>query len=307
MDHHRIRPHLLRAAPSDPSVARTLRRRHASGHLVRIRSGVYIDSREWEALGEVGQHLARARAVAPTLPDGVAFSHLTAALIHGWPLIGPAPDRVHVVDPGTPGVVHRSGLVRHHADDLDVGEVHFDGVAVTVPLRAAVQVATTTVPQVAAVAIDHAVRSGVIEVPALVAALPDPPARGSRRSRLVASALHPAHESAGESYAAIRMAEVGLPNAIPQQEFRLPDGSLVRVDFWIPELGVVIEFDGKQKYVDPSMLHGQDPTEVLWREKRREDQLRIFPEVRAVIRVIWWDLVELDRFRAALRLHGLRV
>ncbi|MDY1004863.1 hypothetical protein [Curtobacterium sp. CFBP9011] len=87
----------------------------------------------------------------------------------------------------------------------------------------------------------------------------------------------------------------------------MPDGTIRRVDFWISSLGVVLEFDGQQKYVDPTMLAGRDAAQVLWQEKIREDQLRALPEVRTVIRVTWWHLAEPERLRALLRQHGVRV
>ncbi|WIB13087.1 hypothetical protein [Curtobacterium sp. MCPF17_052] len=109
------------------------------------------------------------------------------------------------------------------------------------------------------------------------------PARGSARAQLVLSALDERHESPGESFTAIRLVEIGAPETIPQHEFVLPDGRRDRVDFWLPSRGVVVEFDGKQKYRDPTMIGTSDPAEVLWREKVREDRIRSRPEVRAVI------------------------
>ncbi|MFJ4296559.1 hypothetical protein [Curtobacterium sp. NPDC089689] len=177
------------------------------------------------------------------------------------------------------------------------------GVPITGALRTAVDLAATVEPAVAAVAIDHAVRARLITVDDFVAALPAPRRRGFVRGRTVAEALDPLHESVGESYTAIRMVEIGLPRPVAQHEFRVEDGHTDRVDFWFEELGVVVEFDGKQKYVDREALAGRSPDEALWHEKVREDRLRAFTAVRTVVRPTWWHLVEPDRLVTLFRQH----
>ncbi|WP_139199278.1 hypothetical protein [Curtobacterium sp. MCBA15_013] len=302
------RPLLLRATAADPSHARLLQRRHAAGSLVRLLAGVYICTADWDRLDPVGRHLARARAVAPRLRPGSVFSHLSAALIHGWPLIGDAPDRVHVTDRAAPVIQHRAGLIRHPSSRTPCTRARpFDGVPVTCTLDTACAVIATEPAHVAAVAVDAAIRGGTLALADLRQAVPERPARGSVRAETVLAAFHVRHESVGESFTAIRFVQLGLPPCEPQVEFRHADGSVDRVDFWFPSLGVVVEFDGRQKYVDPSMLDGRDPADVLWAEKRREDRLRSLPAVRTVIRVTWWHLVELDRLRALFRAHGVRV
>ncbi|PYY37255.1 hypothetical protein DEI89_03500 [Curtobacterium sp. MCBD17_030] len=307
MEHHRKRPHLLRTDMADRSAARATQRAHRSGDVVLIRQGVYMPRGEWEALEETGRHLARARAVAPELEEGTGFSHVTAALALGWPLIGPAPERVHVIDDRRTTTVHRAGLVRHAGPLPAVDPVRLDGVPVTAPVPTAVALIVSAPVHVAAVAVDAAVRARVIEPSRLAEELPLGPARGSARAQLVLSALDERHESPGESFTAIRLVEIGAPATIPQHEFVLPDGRRDRLDFWLPSRGLVVEFDGKQKYRDPTMIGTSDPAEVLWREKVREDRIRSRPKVRAVIRVTWWHLVEPDRLRALFRAHGVRL
>jgi hypothetical protein len=267
---------------------------------------VYVLRDEWHRLGEVERHLTRARAIAPRLRPTSTFSHLTAALILGWPLRGPAPERVHVVDSAVTDVEHRAGLVRHVDRGNSTARTRcFEGVPVTTALETAVTLATSLPVTTAAIAVDGGVRRRMLTVEEFLAALPVGPARGSVRARTVAAALDPRHESAGESYTAIRLVELGAPPVVPQQEFRTPSGHVDRVDFFIPSLGVVVEFDGRQKYVDPEMLGGRDPGDVLWQEKLRQDRLAARKEVRTIVRVTWWHLVELDRLRALFREHGV--
>jgi hypothetical protein len=66
------------------------------------------------------------------------------------------------------------------------------------------------------------------------------------------------------------------------------DGRFVgQVDFGWPDLRTVGEFDGRAKYGTLART-GQDPAEVLYREKLREDELRA--EDLAVVRWGWPDL-----------------
>jgi len=308
MREHPRRPPILRATATDPAGTRALQRRHAAGAVVRLLPGVFIATEVWAGLTPAEQHLARARAVAPHLRPGSVFSHGTAAMIHGWPWIGATGDRVHVLDPAAAVIQHRVGVIRHPGGPRTTPDhVAFDGVPVTSMLETAVTIATTIEQHVAAVAVDAAVRAGDLLIDEIRSAAPRRPARGSVRAAAVLDALDPLHESVGESFAAARFVQLGLPRCTSQARVRHHDGTVDRVDFWFPSLGVVVEFDGRQKYVDPSMLQGRDPGDVLWAEKRREDRIRALPAVRTVIRVTWWHLVELDRLRALFRAHGVRV
>ncbi|MEK6309254.1 MAG: hypothetical protein V4755_00935 [Curtobacterium sp.] len=201
---------------------------------------------------------------------------------------------------------HRAGVISHGRLPVPLGTAtaRFDGVPVTDVVTTAVALSLVCEPHVAAVAVDHPVRCGTLAVEDFCRALPPGPSRGSRRARLVAESLDPLHESPGESFTAVRLRECGVQRVQPQRVFR-HDGGTDRVDFWLPDLGVIVEFDGKQKYTDPSMRGDLLAEDVLWREKLREDRLRRQPGVTAVIRVTWWHLVDLDRFRALFRSHGV--
>jgi len=295
---------LLRATEHDRAGARSLERRHRSGLLVKVADGVFVDAAAWRDIGSAERHLLVARAIAPRVRPTAAFSHLTAALAYGWPVIADPPDRAHVTDGATRRTEHRANLVRHAGAPETGTQPHtFAGVPLTSVRRTAVDLATTLEPAQAAVAVDQAVRTGTLTVEAFIAALPEGPRRGSVRSRTVAEALDPLHESVGESYASIRMVELGLPRPTAQHRFRHDDGQLDRVDFWFESLGVVVEFDGKQKYTDPQMLGDRSAGDAVWHEKLREDRLRSLPEVRTVIRPTWWHLADPDRLSALFRQH----
>ena len=95
------------------------------------------------------------------------------------------------------------------------------------------------------------------------------------------------------------LAELGAPVPVLQQGF-VVGGRRVRVDFWFAEQGVVLEFDGHEKYAGQRLLRGRAPADVVVDEKQREDALRRLPEVRGFVRCRWWHLVEPSRLRALL-------
>jgi hypothetical protein len=295
---------LLRATDLDRTTARSLQRRHAAGLLTRVIDGVYVEAERWRDLQPGARHLLVARALAPRIRETAAFSHQTAALAMGWPMIGQLPEMVHVTDAATVRTEHRAHLVRHAGvPETSHPRTTFAGVPITSTLLTAVDLATTLEPAVAAVAIDHAVRNGTLSVEAFSAALPVGPCRGSVRARIVTDALDPLHESVGESYTAVRMVELGLPIPVAQHQFRQANGTVDRVDFWFEESGVIVEFDGRQKYADRDMLDGRTAGDAVWHEKIREDRLRSLPRVRTVVRPTWWHLVDPDRLRALFRQH----
>lgn len=275
---------------------------------MRLTKGVYVEASKWHGLDATGRHLLLARAVAPAIRPTAAFSHRTAAIAYGWPLLGPPPERVHVTDGATARTEHRAALVRHAGQpEVERPGWSFAAVPLTTRLRTALDLATTLEPAIAAVAIDHAIRTGGLSGEEFVARLPTSPQRGSVRCRTVADALDPRHESVGESYTSVRMVELGLPRPVAQHEFRHADGTVDRVDFWFADRGVVVEFDGRQKYTDRTLLDGREPGDAVWREKVREDRLRSLPDVRTVVRPTWWHLVDPERLRTLFRQHRVTV
>lgn len=80
-------------------------------------------------------------------------------------------------------------------------------------------------------------------------------------------------ESPGESLSRALIAELGFP-APTLQRTVTTDAGTFRLDFCWEDQRIVGEFDGRMKYFDDELLAGQDPREVLYREKQREDALR---------------------------------
>ena len=105
-------------------------------------------------------------------------------------------------------------------------------------------------------------------------------------------------ESVGESRALFLFWSQGLP--MPELQFEVRDGwRLVgATDFAWPEHRLIVEFDGRVKY-QKFLRHGEDPGDAVFREKRREDDIRRVTGWR-VIRLTWADLAHPARTAAML-------
>lgn len=90
---------------------------------------------------------------------------------------------------------------------------------------------------------------------------------------------------------------LGLPPSTLQLEVRA-EGENGRADFAWEDAGLLGEFDGRVKY-GRLLRPGQDPGEVVWKEKRREDAFRDVGW--GMVRWIWEDIQRPDRLGARVR------
>jgi len=294
---------ILRTTTLDRAAARHLQRRQRAGELVRVRHGVYVERAAWEALDARSRHLVRMRAALPLLRPGAVWALDSAAAVLGTPRIEPWPERVHAVAPGLPQDLQRAGLTLHRGRPIASGQT-FQGVGYTCLAQTVVELARRGTLASAVILLDHALRNGVDKAELERLACSVGP-WGSVRLEHALAISDPRHESVGESYFAARAAELGCPDMEPQHEFVSPDGTVDRVDSWLPREGIVIEFDGRQKYEDPAMLGGRSGADAVWAEKIREDRVRARREVRGFVRVTWWNLESPERLRTLFRQHGV--
>lgn len=285
----------------------TLEREARRGLFVRVAPGAYVSSETWRSLDLADQHATRVHAVVPRLAPDVVVSHESALVVHGFPLLGRWPERVHVVAPRR----ERDKVdarVHQHAVTLAADEIEdVDGLRVVVSRRAAVDAVRRRDLRGAAVVLDHGLRTGAFtraELEAAVAARRG--AQGSRRAAVAVAFADGRAESPGESLS--RAVIHGARLTRPVLQARFPEvGPLVGVvDFWWPEFGVVGEFDGDVKYRDASLRRGRSPEQVVIDEKRREDALRAMPDVRTVVRWTWADALRSEPLLRALARAGVR-
>lgn len=267
-------------------------------HLVRVRRGVYADAALLRVADEpaaTALQVAAARLLSGV--DLVATGD-TAALVHGLPLLGPRPDRLHLAE-------RKPVRPRHHgASTTLVPEevVLVRGVPVTSLARTAVDVARhrgcTAGVVIADAVLARDVPRDVLEA-VLLRSTRWPGARAARQAVAFADGRS---ESALESVGRVGFAEQGLPAPELQVVLWDDDGPFARVDHYWKKHRTVAEADGAVKYRTAA---------DLFEEKRREDRIRDLGE--EVVRYTWDEALRRPQvlaarlwraFERSLRRHG---
>lgn len=299
----------LTRAPG-PRSARTLQRHAASGALMRVRAGAFVDPAAWQGGSSLEQHRARIRAVVATRADRAVLTHESAAAVWGIPKLGRWPEGVHLADLVSSRPRSRNGIVWHQSCITESEIVEVDGYLVTDLTRTLVDLARTTGFLSAVVSLDHGVHPRVMlpsgayragtDHRTLLQRLDDlPSSRGAAKARRAISFADPGGDSPGESLSRGQMHLLGFPPPRLQVRLARPDGSADIVDFDWPEHGLFGEFDGHGKYVRDQYTRGRTTADIVIAEKEREDRIRLLHRPRGVR----WDWkVALDARRLAARL-----
>lgn len=206
----------------------------------RIAHGWY----RWRGCEPREEHLLI--AIASTLPEGGAFSGLTAARRLGIEV--PIPKRPEIVVPDLSRVAHRApATVR--CIQLAPGDVVWrDGFPVTSPARTCFDLAARLSLIEAVAAIDMALHGGVIgpdDFSEYVARHKG--IAGVVRARQVLEHLEPKSESPMESRLRMHLVRAGLPR--PEAQVTLRDrwgGFVARVDLYYAQARLAVEYDGGQ-------------------------------------------------------------
>jgi hypothetical protein len=256
----------------------------------RVRQGTYTFTDLWTAADATARHRARARATARRHGGRVALSHVSAAVEHGFPTWGADLSMVHLtrLDGGAgrteAGVVHHEGLC------LNEDFVERDGLLVTKPARAALEAASLSSAEAAVTILDFGLhaklfsREELDRVFGLMQSWPH-----LRKLQVPVRFADGRAESVGESRSRFLCYVHGLP--APELQFYVYDdnGELIGItDFAWPRHRLLGEFDGRVKY-GRLLQPGEDPGDVVFREKVREDELREATGC-AMVRLIWRDL-----------------
>jgi hypothetical protein len=279
---------------SDDELGRLVR----AGELSRLRRGAYVNG--VLPPGAATAHALLVRATIAGLRRAAVVSHQSAAVLHGLPLWDTPLDRVHATR-RPPAYNDTSGVLRCHVARLRDDEVvEVDGLAVTDPVRTALDLARSLPHEAAVVALDAALHRGLLSHQFLRARLLD--IAGTPGSRSAARAIGFADgrsESVGESRSRVILHRWKLPPSALQFEVQAADGGFVgRCDFAWEEQRLVGEFDGRIKY-GRLLRPGQEAGDAVFEEKRREDAIR--EEDWGVIRWVWSDLQVPHRLATRVR------
>lgn len=278
-------------------------------HIVRIRQGTYTTGGVWDKADALERHRLKAAGVLLTHGDSVMLSHTSAAVEHGLRLWEPALDKVHVTRlDGAPG--RTSGDVVYHQGRWTADDVHLKGDRLIVgALRAGLETAALhSVEQGLCVLdsvldLDHADLDEMGRAARTMLTWPN-----SQRLQVSVRLARVGSQSVGETRSRFLCWEQGLPEPVLQYEIRDGEGDpFACVDFAWPAHRTLGEFDGKIKYTR-LLKPGQEPGDVVFLEKKREDRIREVTGM-SIVRLTWADLhrrrATADRIRSQLcRLAG---
>lgn len=274
----------------------------------RLRRGYFTFTDVWDELSPEGRHVALAHAVLHSLGDNVALCGVSGLLEHGVEIWGMSLDRVHVsrLD-GGPGrsegdVVHHEGRVTE-ADLVEVG-----GRAVLAAPRCAIEAGSRASNEAALVGFDSLLHQRLCSYDELISQF-ERMAHWpfTLKLHVTVRMADGRSESVGETRGRWLFRILRLPAPIPQFQIHDGEGRLVATCDWgWPEHGLFGEFDGKIKY-GRLLLPGQQPGDVVFAEKRREDLIREITQ-GSMVRLVWADLdrpqVTRDRIVRLLRRAG---
>ena len=291
--------------PAYPEIAHSLRRAYKAGIVVRPMPQVYARAERWEELKpkDRARHIVKALAYAH--PEWV-FAGPSAALFHGLSVSYRAIRDVHVaaIDGWRPH--ETTGYVRHSIKG-DVPTV-VDGVRVTSFLRTTFDcVCRENFRRGLAVA-DSALRVTGMDRNGLQRDLSTRFVRhrGVRRVREVMAHADGRSANGGESIARAAMIELGY--LLPDLQHRVTDpvdGSEYFADFFweLPDVDVVGELDGRDKYVEPAMTEGRSTLDVMTDERLRES--RISARRVMVMRLSYADITNDERLCCIMDAYGI--
>ncbi|WP_207837578.1 hypothetical protein [Williamsia soli] len=248
--------------------------------------GIYASPALWNESMET-RHGELSKATLRKLGGNYVLGAQSAAAVYGLPLWGVDPRVVHLVQPTTnSGTGSRnSKRIRIHRDARRNASMRINGVLVSSPARAIVDLARRTSTASAVVTGDAALHRGLCTVTELLAEL-DLIAGfpGHPKARRAVEMMDARSESALESRSRVSMHDARLP--MPTLQYEVLDNHgrfLARVDFAWVEHRVIGEADGVVKY------ENEDVRSVLDREKYRADRI-----VEQGWRIVRWSSADLD-------------
>jgi very-short-patch-repair endonuclease len=218
-----------------------------SGRLHRLYPGVYRVSGSpptWKT-----GLLAASRAGG----SSAAASHRSAAAL--WDLPGGREDLAEITCPRWRRARH-AGLVIHETNLLGATDrTRTDGIPVTTPARTLADLGATCSSLMVEMAVDNALRRGLVTYPLLFRLLDRIGKQGRNGVGVLRAILrerdlkHRPTESQKETELLRVIRRSGLPVPQPQFEISGTSGFIARVDFAYPSVRLVVEYDSKAHHV----------------------------------------------------------
>ncbi|MDO5030347.1 MAG: hypothetical protein Q4E11_07150 [Corynebacterium sp.] len=275
----------------------------SSSPLIRMCSGTYLDCAKWNAMSSTERFISIAKSHVKRKSNVIITSEAAAAL-HGLPLllrhatislanssrrprgqrrIGPK-----AVEYQANALVRRVGT---HLHDHDLVEIC--GRKVTDIPKTVIDICRSEHSENGLIVADAALRQWCTTAELEETLRAYPRARGNRRVRKILAIAGERSESVGESLTKGCIVNAGIASLddensslLQQVDFYDSDGFIGRVDFYLPELNLIIEFDGATKYSCDAACVTE---KVLVAERHREKRLQNLG--LEVVRLQWSDVL----------------
>lgn len=266
---------------------RALREKVMHGELHRVRRGHYVPAKTWTSLWPEGRHLLHIIAVCRDASVPPVLSHVSAAVVRGFPLYRLDPKRVHVCVPLPRHAGSAKDVLRHELDldDDDIEEIA--GLQMTSAARTVLDVGRTVAVEAALSVADAALGAAAVtrrrQDPELAAAWHGDLERrldalrgkpGVRKAERIVAFADGRAQLPGESVSRLRLHRLGFRDVDLQVPVPAPGGREFFCDFGLEEINSFGEFDGEGKYLDPQTRGGKSVEDAVVDEKWREDWVR---------------------------------
>ncbi|MFT4148380.1 MAG: DUF559 domain-containing protein [Micrococcaceae bacterium] len=260
-----------------PQRIRTLKKRRV---IMGIRHGIYVERQRYESLNEIQRRVLFIMATATKMPR-YAVSHTSAALLWGldtyqlsW--------TVHFRVPSKRSSKLSSVSLHHYKGKLEATVLY--GIKVTDVEDTVFDSAQHLKFHEALVIADSSLREKKTTKEKLFARFKQLAAR--RQTDKIKQVLQSCTDlsgSVGETLCRLALAKAGLDAPFLQHKFDTNNG-IFYVDFYFPELKLIVEFDGDVKYTGKY----NSPITAIKQEKRREEALRNLG--LAIVRFDWREI-----------------
>lgn len=272
-----------------------------SGSWHRVRRGAYTYRALWEPLSVNERYGLLCRAAVRQANTGVLLSHLSSANEWGAPLWDVDLKEVHLTRLDGRTGRREAGVRQHRGKILDGDETERSGIRTTSATRTALELTTLLDVEHSLVEIDALLQAGMT-TPELLRERYSHMQRWPEtlRTDLVLRLVDGRAESVGETRVRYLCWCQHLPAPIPNYPIRDRNGrEIFRVDLAWPELGLFLEFDGKEKY-HRLRRPGETIEDTVLREKQRESTICELTGWRC-IRIVWADLYRPVQTAARIR------
>ncbi len=292
-----LRKELIRVGHTDRSLGRAV----AAGQLAKPRRGAYVDGPLWRSLSSGERYAIVVRAALKQACTDVAASHTSSLPFLLAPTWGLAQTEVHLLRRDGKSGRREAGIQQHRGLIADGDLTRVGDIEVSAPIRATLEVATLATVEVALVVLNHFLHRGDFTSEQVRERYEAGMERWPRSltTDLVLRLGDARVESVGESRTLHFLWRRHFPAPIPQFVVYDAGREFAFLDFALPDLGIWIEFDGKEKYLK-FRRPGESVADAVIREKQRESRIAELTGWRCV-RITWAELADPAALERRLR------